>query len=144
MKLGKDFHLWNFALMILLRSLDRNKANDHDGISIRIIKLCASSISKPLHLVFRNCLETESFPRELKKANLIPVHKKNMINNNKQMITNYKSVLVLPICEKVIFNSSFVNTNNDNLRNSNQSRLRLGDLFVHQLISITHFNNSFQ
>ena len=144
MKLGKDFHLWNFALMILLRSLDRNKANDHDGISIRIIKLCASSISKPLHLVFRNCLETESFPRELKKANLIPVHKKNMINNNKQMITNYKSVLVLPICEKVILNSSFVNTNNDNLRNSNQSRLRLGDLFVHQLISITHFNNSFQ
>ena len=124
--------------MILLRALDRNKANDHDGISIRIIKLCASSISKPLHLVFRNCLETESFPREFKKANLIPVHKKNMINNNKQMITNYKSVLLLPICEKVIFNSSFVNTNNDNLRNSNQSRLRPGDLFVHQLISITH------
>ena len=76
LKLGKDFHLWNFALMILLRSLDRNKANDHDGISIRIIKPCASSISKPLHLIFRNCLETESFPRKFKKANLIPVHKK--------------------------------------------------------------------
>ena len=61
-----------------------------------------------------------------------------MINNDKQMITSYKSVLLLPICEKVIFSSSFVNTNNDNLRNSNQSRLRPGDLFVHQLISITH------
>ena len=37
----------------IIRSLNQNKVHGHDEISIRIIKLCASSISKPLHLIFR-------------------------------------------------------------------------------------------
>ena len=40
-----------------------------------MLKLCVSSISKLLHLIFRNCIETDSFPKEWKKANIIPVHK---------------------------------------------------------------------
>ena len=64
----------------IIRSLGQNKDHGHDEISIRIIKLCASSISKPLHLIFRNCLEIEPFPKEWKKANIIPTHKK-VINN---------------------------------------------------------------
>ena len=122
----------------IIRSLDQNKAHGHDEISIRMIKLCASSISKPLHLIFRNCLETESFPKEWKKANIIPVHKKG----DKQLITNYRPVSLLPICgkvfEKIIFNSLFVYLNNNNLLNSNQSGFRPGDSCVNQLISITH------
>ena len=43
----------------VIRSLDQNKAHGHDGISVQMIKLCVSSISKPLHLIFRNYLETE-------------------------------------------------------------------------------------
>ena len=107
-------------------------------ISISMIKLCASSISKPLHLIFRNCLETESFPKEWKKANIIPVHKKG----DKQLITNYRPVSLLPICgkvfEKIIFNSLFVYLNNNNLLNSNQPGDRPGDSCVNQLISIAH------
>ena len=34
----------------IIRSLEQNKAHCHDEISIRMIKLCAPSISKPLHL----------------------------------------------------------------------------------------------
>ena len=48
----------------IIRSLDQNKAHGHDEISIRMAKLCASSISKLFQLIFRNCLETESFPKE--------------------------------------------------------------------------------
>ena len=69
----------------IIRSLDQNKTHGHDEISICMIKLCASSISKPLHLIFRNCLETEPFPKEWKKANITPAHKKG----DKQLITNY-------------------------------------------------------
>ena len=36
----------------IIRSLDQNKAHSHDKILIGMIKLCASSISKPLHLIF--------------------------------------------------------------------------------------------
>ena len=42
-----------------IRSFDQNKAHGHDEISIYMVKLSASSISKPLHLNFRNSLETE-------------------------------------------------------------------------------------
>ena len=43
--------------------------------------MCASSISKPFVILFRSCLESECFPKEWKKANIVPVYKKNMINN---------------------------------------------------------------
>ena len=112
-------------------------------------KFCASSISKTLHLIFRNCVETKSFPKELKKANITPVHK----NGDKQLVANYRPVSLLLICrkvfEKIILNSLFVylNNNNNNLLNSNKPRFRPGDSYVHQyrrkkkcdqLISITH------
>ena len=120
----------------IIRSLEQNKAHGHDEISIRMIKLCTFSISKPLHLIFRNCLETESFPKERKKASIIPVRKKG----DKQLITNYRSLLLIceKFFEKIIFNSLFVYLNNNNLLNSNQSGFRSGDSCVNQLISITH------
>ena len=64
----------------IIKSLDPNKAHGHDEISIRMIKLCATPISKPLSILFRNCFENQCFPNEWKKANIVPVHKK-MINN---------------------------------------------------------------
>ena len=59
-----------------IKVLDPNKAPGHDVMSIRMIKLCATSISKPLHILFRNCLENESFPNEWKKASIVPAYKK--------------------------------------------------------------------
>ena len=44
----------------IIRSFDQNKAHSHDEISIRMIKLCGSSISKSLHLIFRNCLSPKN------------------------------------------------------------------------------------
>ena len=89
----------------IIRSLDPNKAHGHDGISIRILKLCASSISKPFLLLFEQSLENECFPNVWKKANIVPIHKKG----HKQLIQNYRPVSLLPICEKIfeklIFNS---------------------------------------
>ena len=87
--------------------MDSNKAHGHDEVSIRMIEIWASSISKPLVILFRNCLEGECFPKEWKKANIVPVHKKN----DKQLIKIYRPVLLLPICskifEKVISNPLF-------------------------------------
>ena len=48
----------------------------------------------------------------------------------------------MPICgqvfEKIIFNSLFVYSNDNDLLNNNQSSFRPGDLSLNQLISITH------
>ena len=66
-------------------SFDPNKAHGHDDLTIRMIKMSASSISKPLAILFRNYLKSEWFPKEWKKANLVPVHKKY----DKQLIKNH-------------------------------------------------------
>ena len=72
-----------------IKALEPNTAHGRDGISIRMIKLCAFLISKPLHIVFKNCFENECFPNEWKKANIVPAYKKG----DKQLINNYKPVL---------------------------------------------------
>ena len=45
-----------------------------------MLKLCASSISRPLLLLFKHSLGNERFPNEWKKANIAPIHKKGDSN----------------------------------------------------------------
>ena len=108
------------AIIKLIQSLDPNKAHGCDGISICILKLCATSISKPLHILFNNSVTNEHFLNEWKKANIIPVHKKD----GKQIIKNYRPVPLLPICTKIT--------------TCNQSGFWSNNSCVHQLFSITH------
>ena len=65
------------CLLLKFVSLDPIKAHEHDVISIHIIKICASSVSKPLAILFSNCPESECFPKEWKKANIVPLHNKH-------------------------------------------------------------------
>ena len=46
----------------LIRGLDENKAHGHDGISIRMLKLCDESIVRPLKLIFEKCISDGAFP----------------------------------------------------------------------------------
>ena len=65
-------------------------------ISIRMLKICGKSIIKPLLIIYKKCLEKGCFSSEWKKANVVPVHKKN----GKQLLKNYRPVSLLPICSK--------------------------------------------
>ena len=135
---GKIFHICSGDIVKIINSLDPNKARGQNETSIRMMKICASSISKPLAILFRNYLESECFPKECKKGNIVPVHKKH----DKQLIKYYRPVSLLPICskifEKVIFNSLFKYLDDNSLLTSNQSGFRPDDSCVHQLLSITH------
>ena len=77
----------------LIKNLEPNKAHGHDKTSVKMLKLCAPSICKPLTLLFENCLASEEFPSVLKKSNIVPVHK----GGDKQLIKNYRPVSLLPI-----------------------------------------------
>ena len=48
-------------ILSIIRSLDPKKANGWDDTSINIIKLCDMEIVKPLHLTYKECLETGRF-----------------------------------------------------------------------------------
>ena len=75
--------LMNSVQMILPRLLNRwnpNKAHGYDKKSIPVTNLRTFPIAKPLSTLFRNCFEIECFPKEWKKTNIVPIHKK-MIKN---------------------------------------------------------------
>ena len=63
-----------------LKSLNANKAHEHDDIPIRMLKLSQKSILKPLKLIFENYLRTRLFLDQWKKANVVPIHKKGDSN----------------------------------------------------------------
>ena len=66
-------------------------------------------------------------------------HVSCMLEGDKQLIKNYRTVSLLPICaivfEKIIFNSLFKFLDTNKLLNKNQSGFRPG---VHQLLTIIH------
>ena len=48
-------------------------------------------------MIFKNCLQTGTFPNNWKKSNVVPVHKKG----DKQLLQNYYPVSLFPICSKI-------------------------------------------
>ena len=99
-----SFNISSEVIFQLIKNLDPSKARGHNEISVKMLKLCAPSICKPLTLVFENCFASGEVPNVWKKSNIVPVQKKG----DKQLIKNYLLCL-LPICvnlmEKLMFNS---------------------------------------
>ena len=75
-----DITFDNEKLAKIIQSLDPNKAQGYDGISIRMLKLSSPSIIKPLSIIFQNCLKSSVFPHDWKKENIVLVHKKTVNN----------------------------------------------------------------
>ena len=132
-----SFNISSEVIFQLIKNRDPNIAHGHDGISVKMFKLCAPSIRKPLTLLFDNFLASGHFPHVWKKSN-VPVQKKG----DKQLIKNYGPVSLLPIwgklLEKLMLNSIFNFIDTRNMLSVHQLEFRPGDSCVHQLISIVH------
>ena len=70
----------------IIRLLDSNKTLGWDNLSINMIKLCDDGIVKPPSLIYEKCLITGSYPDIWKKANVLPIHKKE----SRQVKKNYR------------------------------------------------------
>ena len=125
-------------ILSIIRSLDPKKAHGWDDISINMIKLCDIEIVKPLYLIYTECLETGRFPSSWKKADVLPIHRKE----NRQLKKNYRSISLLPICGKIfgklIFDAIYEHLYVNQLLTPSQSGFRPSDSTVNQLLSITH------
>ena len=79
-----------------------------------------------------------SFATQWKRANIVPVHKKN----DKQIVSNYRPVSLLAICSTIFENLILMNISkifeNKNLLSKHQSGSRLGDSCIYQLFAIPH------
>ena len=92
--------LVNSDIRKIIKFLDVNKAHEHDGISVRMIKMCDESMVQPVSLIFRGCIDTGVYPDTWKKSSTVPVHKKG----DKQIVNNYRLLSLLPIYSRVIEN----------------------------------------
>ena len=88
----------NENILKILKSLNVNKACGIDGIGNNILKTCAESLVEPISILANTSIESECFPSEWKKANVVPVFKKN----DKSCVTNYRPISLLSCPTKVI------------------------------------------
>ena len=72
----EDVSFSELEIVSIIRSLNSNKAHGWDGISIRMIKICDETIALPLKIIFDTALKSGSYPDKWKRANVVPVHKK--------------------------------------------------------------------
>ena len=73
-------------ILSIIRSLNQNKAHGWDNVSTRMIKICDDSIILPLAIIFKTALNSGIYPEQWKKANVVPVHKKD----SKNLLKNYR------------------------------------------------------
>ena len=92
---------------LIIKNLNVDKAYGWDNISIRMIKLCGKSITRPLSLIFWSILNDGVFPDDWEKSNTVSCHKKD----SKNLTKNYWPISFLPIFSKVferlIYNSLY-------------------------------------
>ena len=125
-------------IKLILKSLNPNKSHGWDKISIRMIKMCGPALAKPLFTIYKNCLDKGKFPSIWKKANVLPIYKKDI----KHLAQNYRPISLLPIfgkiLEKIIFDDLYAHFFDNNIISDKQSGFRKGDSTIKQLLSICH------
>ena len=103
----------------IIKTLSPNKAHGWDEISIRMVQM-SNSITIPLFIIYKNCINKGIFPDKWKRANVIPIHKKDKNN----VIKNYRPISLLPIFskvfEKLIFTSLYSYLIGNNLISNKQ------------------------
>ena len=120
-------------ILSIIESLNSNKSHGWDKLSIKMIKMCDKTLVHPLKLIFRASIQEGVFPDCWKKANVVPIHKKE----SKNLLKNYRPISLLPIfgkiCERIIFKELFDNFHKNQLFTKCQSGLLPGDSCISQL-----------
>ena len=128
----------NKDIINIIRSLNEDKGHGYDNVSIRMLKICDTAIAEPLSIIFNNCINQSMFPDIWKRSNICPSHKKG----DKQIINNYRSVSLLPLCgkifERIIFNSLDEYVEENKVLSVHRSGFLSNDSCVIQLLSIVH------
>ena len=91
----------------LLKCIDPSKSTGPDNVNPRLLKETALSIAPSLSKLFNISLNRGEFPSNWKRANVIPIHKKN----SRSKTDNYRPISLLScvgkILEKIVFKYMF-------------------------------------
>ena len=115
-----------------------NKAVGPDCISHRMLKTTATSVSKPLYILFNMSLRENTFPKFWKIAHVLPLFKKD----DPSMKSNYRPVSLLScvskIMERVVFKHVYNYFFQYNLFYKYQAGFLPGHSTVFQLLETYH------
>jgi hypothetical protein len=124
---AKSFYLrptWEQEIVQIVSKFLPKHSNGIDNIPISLIKKCIHFIKTPLTYIFNECISQGVFPTLLKKAKIIPIHKKG----SKSKIENYRPISLLPaiskILEKIIYTRLTSYLENENLLSPKQNGFR--------------------
>ena len=88
--------------LLLLEDINPSETAGPDGIHGMVLKNCASTLAKPLTIIFNISFVTGSIPNEWELASVVPVHKKD----EKGSVENYRLIsltcLIINVCERCI------------------------------------------
>ena len=78
----------NLDVLLLLKDINPRKTASPDGIHGVVLKNCASTLAKPLTIMFNISFVTGSIPNEWKLVSVVPVNKKD----EKGSVKNYRPI----------------------------------------------------
>ncbi|KAJ8708432.1 hypothetical protein PYW07_010557 [Mythimna separata] len=80
-----------------LKSLDLAKGPGPDGLTPYFLKNTASTICKPLFIIYNKCISEGVVPTQWKHAYIIPVHK----SGSKRNVEHYRPISILSVLSKL-------------------------------------------
>ena len=122
-------------VMSILKSLDTSKATGPDGISAKVLKETAVSITSSLTKLISLSFQLNKMPQAQKQViNVLPIYKKG----DQSVFSNYCPVSLLPVsakvCEKVVFKCLFNYHRDNHIKSVHQSGFIPGDFTMNQLV----------
>ena len=90
----------NMMVLHYINKLKPSHSCGHDNISSNVLKIIAMEVSPCLTLIINQVLSTGQFPKNLKTAKVIPIHK----TGDKSLMKNYRPISILPVVSKIIEN----------------------------------------
>ena len=119
----------------IIKQLDPKKATGFDKIPAKALIAGYDILAAPLTRLYNKCVDTSSFPKEAKKAEVIPIYKKE----NALLKKNHRPVSILPSTSKVLeklmesdLNENWLNA----IYNSSLSAFRTGYSCQHVLLDL--------
>ena len=71
-----DVKFYELDVLLLLKDINSSKTAGPDGIHGMVLKNCASTLAKPVTIMFNTSFVTGNMPNEWKLASVVPVHNK--------------------------------------------------------------------
>ena len=130
-----DINLSRGNIEDAIKELSTNSAAGPDHFPAILLKNCAKQLSAPLLIFFRNSLNSGIIPKQLKYANITPIHKGGL----RAQAKNYRPIAltshIIKVLERVVVKNMSMFLEENNLMNKDQHGFRAGRSCLSQLLA---------